>query len=267
MNALLRTTLSVAGLAIAAQAAAQVTFYEREDFGGRSFTADRRVHNFARFGFNDRASSVVVERDRWEVCQDADFGGRCVILRPGNYPSLRAMGLDDRISSVREVGRNARVDDSRYAPSASTAYHRRHNERVYEVPVTSVHAVVGPPQQRCWLEREQVVQERGDASVPGAIAGAVIGGVLGHQIGSGRGNDLATAGGAIGGAVVGANIGRNSEPQVYSRDVERCATARHDGRVDYWDVTYNFRGMEHRVQMTAPPGPTIAVNAQGEPRV
>lgn len=267
MKAFLRTSLSVASIAIAAQAAAQVTFYEGEDFAGRSFTADRRVHNFDRFGFNDRASSAIVQRDRWEVCQDADFAGRCVILRPGNYPSLRAMGLDDRISSVREVRRNARVDDGRYAPAPAYAYHRRDRERVYQVPVTSVHAVVGPPQQRCWVERQQVVQDRGEANVPGAIAGAVIGGVLGHQIGGGRGNDIATAGGAIGGAVVGANVGRYGEQQVYSQDVERCATAPHSGRVDYWDVTYHFRGIEHRVQMTAPPGRTIAVNGEGEPRV
>jgi uncharacterized protein YcfJ len=211
----------------------------------------------------------MVRRHRWEVCEDAHFGGRCVVLRPGSYASLRAMGLENRVSSVRVIGQNARVDESRYAPAAVPAYDydRRADERVYEANVTSVRAVVGPPQQRCWIEREQVVQERGDASVPGAIAGAVIGGVLGHQIGGGRGKDLATAGGAIGGAVVGANIGRESgSPQTYSRDVERCATVPSDGRVDYWDVTYNFRGLEHRVQMTAPPGPTIAVNAQGEPR-
>jgi uncharacterized protein YcfJ len=35
---------------------------------------------------------------------------------------------------------------------------------------------------------------------------------------------------------------------------------------EYWDVTYNFRGLEHRVQMTAPPGRTIAVNGNGVPR-
>jgi hypothetical protein len=32
-------------------------------------------------------------------------------------------------------------------------------------------------------------------------------------------------------------------------------------------VTYNFRGYEHRVQTTTPPGPTILVNENGEPRV
>ena len=72
----------------------------------------------------------------------------------------------------------------------------------------------------------------------------------------------------MGGAVVGANIGRQSGgQQVVTRDVERCATSAHPDRVAYWDVTYWFRGQEHRVQMTAPPGPTLAVNEQGEPRV
>jgi hypothetical protein len=31
-------------------------------------------------------------------------------------------------------------------------------------------------------------------------------------------------------------------------------------------VTYEFQGYLHRVQMAAPPGPTIIVNERGEPR-
>jgi len=132
--------------------------------------------------------------------------------------------------------------------------------------VTSVRAVVGPPEQRCWIEREQVVNDnRGGPNVGGAIAGAVIGGVLGHQIGSGRGNDIATAGGAVAGAAIGANVDRGGQA-VYGRDVQRCASAPRDARPDYWEVTYNFRGLEHRVQLSAPPGPTITVDREGEPR-
>ena len=37
-------------------------------------------------------------------------------------------------------------------------------------------------------------------------------------------------------------------------------------RPDYWDVSYDFRGTEHHVQMATPPGPTITVNERGEPR-
>lgn len=269
MNAILRNALAVAGLAIASQAAAQVTFYEHEGFQGRSFTAEKQIGNLERFGFNDRASSVVVLRDRWEICEDARFSGRCVILRPGRYASLAAMGLNDRVSSVRTVSRTARIDENRYgpAPVAVVDYHRRGNEQLYEANVTSVRAVVGPPEERCWVEREQISEERGRANVPGAIAGAVIGGILGHQIGSGRGNDVATVGGAVAGAAVGANVGRDGgRQQASSQDVQRCSSTTSQAQPQHWDVTYSFRGQEHRMQMTSPPGPTVTVNGQGEPR-
>ena len=98
----------MAAIAIATQAAAQITFYEGEGFRGRAFTTDKQVGNFERFGFNDRASSAVVERGRWEVCEDARFQGRCVVLRRGSYDSLRGLGMNDRISSVRPVAREGR---------------------------------------------------------------------------------------------------------------------------------------------------------------
>jgi uncharacterized protein YcfJ len=126
-----------------------------------------------------------------------------------------------------------------------------------------VRAVVGPPEQRCWVERQQV--ERPDVNVPGAIAGAVIGGILGHQIGAGSGRDVATGLGVVGGAALGANVGRGGS-QVYTQDVHRCGSVPGSSRPAYWDVTYAFRGAFHRVQMSAPPGPTIWVNAAGEPR-
>jgi len=48
--------------------------------------------------------------------------------------------------------------------------------------------------------------------------------------------------------------------------VQRCTNTPSATRPDYWDVTYNFRGQDHRVQMTTAPGPTVTVNDQGEPR-
>jgi uncharacterized protein YcfJ len=252
-----------------APTAPQITFYESEGFQGRNFTTTQEVRNFQRYGFNDRASSAVVLGDRWEVCEDNRFGGRCVVLRPGRYPSLAAMGLNDRASSVRTVARTSHIEDNRYAPAPVTAYdnRRRNNERVYEANVTSVKAVLANSGQRCWVEREQVVQERSNNAVPGAIVGAIIGGVLGHQVGGGSGQKIATAGGAVAGAVVGANVGRASGgQQVATQDVQRCETVPGQARPAYWDVTYNFRGQDHAVQMTTPPGSTVTVNAQGEPR-
>ena len=115
MNSSLRNILAVACLAISAQASAEATLYELENFAGQSFSTTNPVGNLERLGFNDRASSVVVLGGRWEVCEDARFGGRCVVLRPGRYPSLAAMGLNDRVSSVRTVSRDTRIDDNRYA--------------------------------------------------------------------------------------------------------------------------------------------------------
>lgn len=248
-------------------AAAQIIFFEQEGFAGRSFNTEERIVNFARHGFNDRASSVMVLHDRWEVCENAGFTGRCVVLRPGRYPSLATMGLNDRISSVREVLIDARIDNDRYAPPPAPIYDsRRHNnERLFEANVTSVRAVLGTPDQRCWVEQEQIAPERSSANIPAAIAGAVIGGVLGHQVGGGRGKDIATAGGAVAGGFLGANLGRG-ETTAQTRDVQRCANTPNAARPDYWDVSYIFRGQEHRVQMTTPPGQTVTVNERGEPR-
>ena len=267
MHTTLKTLLAATGIALATQAAAQITLYEGEGFHGRAFTADKPIWNFEPYGFNDRARSAVVEREPWQACEDEKFGGRCVILRPGSYDSLAGMGMNKRISSVRPVNRDVRYDYETPAPLAAPTYEyrQRPNEQLYEVPVTSVRAVVGPPEQRCWVERQQVVENRGGPNVPGAIIGGVLGGVLGHQIGSGRGNSVATAVGAVGGAAVGANVNRGGQT-TYDRDVQRCEAVPSQAQPDYWDVSYNFRGIEHRVQMSAPPGPTISVNGHGEPR-
>jgi uncharacterized protein YcfJ len=266
MKTFTSTAVLIATLAFTAQALAQITLYENNDFGGRTLTATRSLSNLASNGFNDRASSVVVTKARWEACEDANFGGRCIVLRQGNYASLSAMGLNDRLSSIRPVANNVRIADDRYSPQpvVQQDFRCRGGERLYEARVTAVRAVVATPEKRCWIEREQVGTERGDANVPGAIVGAVLGGILGHQIGGGTGKDIATAGGVIGGAAVGANVGRNSQPQM--RDVQRCRDLPGTARPTFWDVTYNFRGQEHHVQMTTEPGATVTVNRAGEPR-
>ena len=267
MSTTTRRLVGLAAIVFAAHASAQVTFYEGEGFRGRTFQANSRIWNFERFGFNDRASSVVVERGRWEVCEDAGFHGRCVVLRRGSYDSLRAMGLNNQISSVRPVDNNRqayRAEEPVPAPVPAYEWRRRPNERLIEVPVTSVRAVMGPPEQRCWVERTQV-GERRDLNVPGAIIGSVIGGILGHQVGGGTGKTVATIGGAVGGGALGANVDRIRDPQS-GQEVRRCETVA--GQTpQYWDVTYNFQGVQHHVQMTTQPGPTIAVNNAGEPRL
>ena len=278
MQIRLNTLLGAAAMIVATQTTAQITFYEGDAFRGASFRADRMVDNFAATGFNDRAASAIVERGRWEVCTDAGFRGRCAVLSPGNYPSLAAVGLDFTVSSVRPAGSAQYANEApppapvyaaparAMAPPPGYDDRRRPDEHLFEVPVHNVRAVVGPPEQRCWVERQQVVEPpQGAPNVGGAIVGAILGGVLGHQVGGGRGQDVATAGGAVAGAAIGANVGR-SPGGAYSQDVQRCAVVPGSARPDYWDVTYYFDGLEHHMQMTGPPPLTIWVNRQGEPR-
>jgi len=243
-------------------ATAQVTLYEGEGFHGRVLTTSRSITNLERM--RSRARSIVVDRGFWEACELPDFGGRCVILQTGSYDSMRSLGLN-AVASVRTAhGRPPYVNEVP-APLASPNYEfrQRPQERLYQAPVTSVHAVLGPPEQRCWVQREEVVEPRRDEpNVRGAIAGAIIGGILGHQVG-GKHDGAATAGGAIAGAAIGSQVGRQGD--VYAHDVQRCRTVP-SGPPEYWEVTYNFRGYDHVIQMSAPPGTTITVNSQGEPR-
>lgn len=105
-----------------------------------------------------------------------------------------------------------------------------------------------------------VVRGGGRSTGAGAVVGGIVGGVLGHQVGSGRGNDAATVGGALLGGLAGSQYGNTYE----SRDVQRCRETR--GAVQYYDVTYDFRGQQRYVQLASPPGSTIEVNEYGEPR-
>jgi uncharacterized protein YcfJ len=267
MPAIIKPILAAIVALFAAEAGAQAVFYTDDNFGGQSFTAERSLNNFKTYGFNDRASSVVVLGKQWEVCEDVGYAGRCIVLRQGRYPSLASMGLNDRISSVRAVSGNARSDADRYAPAPAVTedYRRRGNERLYEASVTSVRAVVGPPEQRCWVEREQIEQQRPHPG--GAIVGGLLGGILGHQIGGGFGRDVATAGGVVAGAVIGSRAaGRADERRGDVQPVQHCSTVPGSAAPAYWDVTYNFRGLEHRVQLSSPPGRTVTVNRNGEPR-
>jgi len=265
MQARIHTLAGIALAVAVTTASAQVTFYAQEGFRGQAFTADRTVDNLARYGFNDAASSAVVSNGRWEVCTDEGFGGECRVLRKGSYDSLRGMGLGNRVSSVRQVNGGGKLV---YAPpplpAPTYAYRERPNERLYQAQVTSAQAVFGAPEQRCWVEREQV-QSQSNVNVPGAIIGGILGGVLGHQVGGGRGKDVATGLGAVGGAVVGSNVGTNGGNN-YSRDVQRCEAVPAAATPAYWDVSYVFRGQPHRIQLSTPPGSTITVNGNGEPR-
>lgn len=174
MHATFNAALAAAALALAAPAFGQITFYEHEGFRGRVHTTQGALDNFAGWDFNDRASSVVVDSGRWEVCEGVGFQGRCALLRPGSYDRLSTMGLNDRLSSARPVNGRGGHDNEAAPPMQRPdyAYRQRPSERLFEVPVTSVRAVLGPPERRCWVDRH-----------PERDGGDPDRGVMGHRIG------------------------------------------------------------------------------------
>jgi len=86
----------------AAAQAGEVTLYTHDNFGGPAVTVREPVRDLSSEGFNDRASSVRVRSGRWQLCENANFDGHCIVLGPGEYRKLE--GFNDVLSSLREVG-------------------------------------------------------------------------------------------------------------------------------------------------------------------
>lgn len=84
---------------------ADILLYENASYQGRALDASAGISDLTPTGFNDRVSSVVIQRGQWELCSDADFRGQCITLGPGQYPDLRTWHLNDQLSSVRPVRR------------------------------------------------------------------------------------------------------------------------------------------------------------------
>ncbi len=249
---------------------AQLVLFEDSHFGGRQLQSPARARSLGRLDFDDTASSAVVLGERWEVCDGERWSGRCLVLRPGRYATLTAMGLGDRIRSARVVPASQAVAEGRYAPEPLPVYdsRRRGNERLYEVPILSSRAVLATSGERCWVEAGTVAAPvRAGPNVGGALVGALLGGILGHQVGGGSGKDIATVGGAVVGAAVGSQVGRD-DPRggQATADVRRCESVPGGAQAAYWEVDYRFRGEDHHVQLASPPGRTIRVNARGQPR-
>jgi uncharacterized protein YcfJ len=59
----------------------------------------------------------------------------------------------------------------------------------------------------------------------------------------------------------------NRGTQVATQNVQRCEAVPGSARPAYWDVTYVFRDVTHRAQLSFAPGATITVNGRGEPRM
>jgi hypothetical protein len=83
--------------------AGEMTLFSDGGFRGNHVTLQRDAYDLAEFGFNDRASSLVVRSGVWQLCEHKDFGGYCAEFGPGEYRELPR--FNDRISSARELSR------------------------------------------------------------------------------------------------------------------------------------------------------------------
>ncbi len=103
MNTGMRWTgyLLAGALLANAAAAAELTLYAEDDYQGRALGVVIDERQLGVLNFDKRASSVVVENGAWVLCTGEDYSGQCITLEPGRYASLKALGLNDAITSVR----------------------------------------------------------------------------------------------------------------------------------------------------------------------
>lgn len=83
--------------------AGELTLFSDSNFHGNHVTLQRAAPNLRDVGFNDRTSSVVVQSGVWQLCEHANFDGRCIELGPGEYRALP--DFNDAVSSLREIDR------------------------------------------------------------------------------------------------------------------------------------------------------------------
>tara|TARA_R110000787_G_scaffold82733_1_gene178749 strand:- start:71 stop:1729 length:1659 start_codon:yes stop_codon:yes gene_type:complete len=82
---------------------ADATLYVDSNGRGASLGINRGVKDLSRFRFNDNVSSLNIKSGKWEVCEHANFQGRCQII-DASTGKLNGYRLNDNISSIRPVG-------------------------------------------------------------------------------------------------------------------------------------------------------------------
>jgi hypothetical protein len=82
---------------------AAVTLYTDSYDRGASLGINRGIRDLSRYRFNDNVSSIQIRSGKWEVCEHANFQGRCQIV-DASVDKLNGLRLNDNISSIRPVG-------------------------------------------------------------------------------------------------------------------------------------------------------------------
>ena len=176
MKTALTAAIGFAAILVVQQAAAQVIFYSQEGLHGRAFTANGPIENLDQSGFNDRASSAVVERGQWEVCDDAYFRGHVRDAAAGRPSSDRRNGQPHFVGPTASWQSAIPYAPTPPAPAYSYPHHGRSSTRL----MSCTCAPSSLAEQRCWVEQQQVVW-RTSPMFQTPLIGGVVGGVLGHR--------------------------------------------------------------------------------------
>jgi len=81
-----------------------LVLFPDSDQRGHGIEISDDVPDLNAYRFNDRASSFLVTRGTWVVCEHANYRGRCEILTAG-AGDLRPIRMNDNISSIRRYSR------------------------------------------------------------------------------------------------------------------------------------------------------------------
>jgi beta/gamma crystallin len=80
-----------------------ITVFTGSDFSGKAVTFQRDMPNLRADNLNDQIASLRVARgEQWEVCEHANFRGRCVVVS-GDERNLARNSWANTISSMRRV--------------------------------------------------------------------------------------------------------------------------------------------------------------------
>jgi len=77
---------------------AYLVLYDERKFKGQSFRVNRETALLR--GFRARAESVQIHGGSWELCEQPDFGGKCVIVSE-SLTDLSSVGMRNKVISVR----------------------------------------------------------------------------------------------------------------------------------------------------------------------
>ena len=78
-----------------------VLMFEDAGYQGRVYEVIGDMPDLGMVKFNDRASSIKIQRGKWEICEHANYQGRCSRLDADQHVLPREW--NDAISSIRRV--------------------------------------------------------------------------------------------------------------------------------------------------------------------